>query len=85
MTKISQAKKIRREICRATGHGEWKPSNRPDSYGETCSRCKKRNIIARIVTFKISQRPSVKWGELNVRRFNPLDRAKERINKPEEL
>lgn len=48
MTKISQTKTLRRDICRTVGH-EWKTYSRQldgaSEGGNRCTRCKKRERI----------------------------------------
>lgn len=85
---ISQAKKIRRDICRTMGH-EWKelPQNSSSFpiYNTECSRCKKRVFQAwgsrvSIDTAPISPGPKIKYADLQTKRFNILDRAKDRAS-----
>jgi hypothetical protein len=33
-----------------------------------------------VPTFEITARPTVKWSDLNVRRYPPLSRAKDRLD-----
>lgn len=80
MTKISQTKQLRRDICRTTGH-DWRAYKTEDWFGNECERCKKREVVARYVkvdTFPITTNPQVKYADINTRRFNILDRAQKR-------
>lgn len=88
MINISQAKKIRRDICRTMGH-EWeeipvvdlKPGQ--EIFNEQCTRCKKKFWTAwgarfTIPTAPIAAGPKVKYADLKTKKFNILDRAKDR-------
>lgn len=85
---ISSVKKMRRDICRTMGH-EWKefPQNSSSFpiYNTECTRCKKRvwsAFGARVVlpTFELDVKPKVKYSDLQTKRFNILDRAKDRAS-----
>jgi hypothetical protein len=82
---ISQAKKIRRDICRTTDH-EWKELKRSfPEYNTECTRCKKRVWSAwgsriTIPTAPISSGPKVKYADLRTKKFNVLDRARKRAS-----
>lgn len=90
MTTLSENKKFRRDICKTVGH-TWEPyvdnsRNGLAIGGNLCSRCKKREETWRSIsctpvvmdTFKLPPSPKVKYADLNVRRYDPFNRAKDR-------
>lgn len=75
---LKGAKDLRRSVCKAVGH-DWKPYSNKDDSGNLCARCKKRVVIRiSFPTYDISTKPKIKYADIEVRRFNPLDRAKKR-------
>ena len=88
MINISQAKKIRRDICSTIGH-EWSSWSRTTptqtTQGEVCSRCKKRTATVvlnrvQVDSFPISSSPVIKWNEMSIRKFDILDRMRKRAD-----
>lgn len=74
--KISQAKKLRRTLCSAAGHEKLKNGK--------CPRCKKlvgvyiESIPVYVGTFPVRKDVEIKYSDIAVKRFNILDRVRER-------
>jgi len=86
MINISQAKKIRRDICRTMGH-EWIeiPVHSMSRGNTQCTRCKKTVWTAwagrlQVPTFEVKPNVTVSYKDLQTKRFNILDRAKDRAS-----
>lgn len=72
-----RVKKLQKDLCRVVGH-EF-----PNECS-TCTRCGHKRLSYKfprvnVPTSPISTNPKIKWTELNIRRYDILDRAKGRI------
>ena len=72
LLKMDPADQLKKDLCRAVGH------NYTDASPWICERCGKGPERVTL-DFQISDKPKIKYSDIS-RRYNILDRAKERLD-----